>query len=224
MVSSNYLPIEGDGWPKAMRHENAFWLCGQNLGYHCHCPPKTLLKFEETGGTVTHTLQVLHTLLWTQPSKDNIIQAFHSYTHTLLGAVVKEVVGPTGLSVRSEQNTELLSCCGLTRTPLRVPVPRLGGKEFSAAEREYVSFMAESFFIFFAASLSCCGLTRTPLRVPLPRLGGKEFSAAEREYVSFMAESFFIFFAASPFVWCDLRPFCWAKNCAVKDSEVHQSP
>ena len=162
-----------------MRHENACLLCGQNLGYHCHCPPKTLLKFQETGSTVTHTLQVLHNLLWTRPSKDDIIQAFHYYTHTLLGAAVNKVVGPTGLPVRSEQNTELLSCCGLTGTPLRVPLPGLGGKECSGAQHEYVSFMAESFIIFFAAS---------------------------------------------PFVWCDLRPFCWAKNCAVEDSKVHQSP
>ena len=92
-----------------MRHENACLLCGQNLGYHCHCPPKTLLKFQETGRTVTHTLQVLHTLLtllWTQPSKDDVIQAFHSYTHTLLGAAVNEVVGPTGLPVREASNTQ----------------------------------------------------------------------------------------------------------------------
>ena len=56
-----------------MRVENVCLLCGQNLGYHCQCPPKTLLKFHETGGTVTHTLQDLHTLLWTQPWKDDII-------------------------------------------------------------------------------------------------------------------------------------------------------
>ena len=111
--------------------------------------------------------------------EEDIIQAFHSYTHTLLGAAVKEVVGPIGLPGRSEQNTELL--------------------------------------------LSCGGLTGTALRVPLLGLGGKQCTAAQREYVSFMAESLIIFFAASPFVWCDLRPFRWAKNCADEDSEVHQS-
>ena len=52
-----------------MRHENAYLLRGQNLDYHCHCPPKTLIKFQETGG-MTHTLQVLHSLQWHQPSKD----------------------------------------------------------------------------------------------------------------------------------------------------------
>ena len=46
----------------------------------------------------------------------------------------------------------------------------------------------------------------------------------QREYVSFMAESFSIFFGGSPFLWCDPRPFCWAKNCAVEDSKVQQSP
>ena len=40
-----------------MRLENTCLLCGQNLGYQCHCPPKALLKFQETGGVVT--------LLWT---------------------------------------------------------------------------------------------------------------------------------------------------------------
>ena len=128
---------------------------------------------------MTHTLQVLHTLLWTQPLEDYIIQAFHSYTHTLLGAAVKEVVGPTDLPVRSEQNAELLSCCCVTGTPLRVLLPGLGGKECTVAHREYVSFTVESFIIFFAAS---------------------------------------------PFVRCDLRPSCWAQNCAGGDSEVHQSP
>ena len=51
------VPTTEEGWPKAMRLENACLLCGQNLGYHCHCPPKTVLKFQETGGVVT--------LLWT---------------------------------------------------------------------------------------------------------------------------------------------------------------
>ena len=33
-------------------------------------PTKTLIKLQETGGTVTHTLQVLHSLQWHQPSED----------------------------------------------------------------------------------------------------------------------------------------------------------
>ena len=34
------LPTTGEGWPKAMRHENVCLLRGQHLDYHCHCPPK----------------------------------------------------------------------------------------------------------------------------------------------------------------------------------------
>ena len=62
-----YLPITGEGWPKATRHEKACLLDSQNLDYHCHGPPKTLRKFQKTGGTVTHSLQVVHSLLWHQP-------------------------------------------------------------------------------------------------------------------------------------------------------------
>ena len=100
-----------------MRLENACLLCGQNLGYHCHCPPKTLFKFEERDKTVTHILQVPHTLLWTHPSKDETIQACHTYTHTLLGAAVEDVKGPIGLPVKERANTALLSSCVLTGTP-----------------------------------------------------------------------------------------------------------
>ena len=64
-----YLPTTGEWWPKVTRHENAGLLDGQNLDYHCHCPTKTLIKFQETGGTVTHSLQVLHSLHWHHPSK-----------------------------------------------------------------------------------------------------------------------------------------------------------
>ena len=53
----NYLPTTGEGWPKATRHENARVLDGENLDYHCHCPPKTLIKLQKTGGTVTHSVQ-----------------------------------------------------------------------------------------------------------------------------------------------------------------------
>ena len=70
LVLSIYLPAKREGWPKAMRHENACLLSGQNLDYHSHCPPKGPIKFQETSGTVTHALQVLHTLLWHQPLKN----------------------------------------------------------------------------------------------------------------------------------------------------------
>ena len=68
-VLPTYLPNTGEGCPKAMRHENGFLLDCQNLDYNCHCPAETLLKPQETGGTVTHSVQVVDSLLWHQPSK-----------------------------------------------------------------------------------------------------------------------------------------------------------
>ena len=97
---------------------------------------------------MTHTLQVLQTLLWTQPSKDDTIQACHTYTHTLLGVAVEQIEGPSGLLAKLRAHTALLSICGVTGTPSRVPLPGLGGKECTAAQREYVSFMAKSNCIF----------------------------------------------------------------------------
>ena len=54
--------------------------------------------------------------LWAQA----LIQAYHSYTHTLLGVVEKHVPGPNGQPVKVQENTALLRHCGLTGTPLRV--------------------------------------------------------------------------------------------------------
>ena len=74
----------------------------------------------------------------------------------------------------SEQNTKLLNCCGLTGTPLRVPLLGLGGKEGTAAQREYVSFMAKSFFIFFCTSrFVWCDLRPLCLRKIAPSKTGK---------------------------------------------------
>ena len=70
LVFATCLLTTGKAWPKALRHENACLLHSENLDYHCHCPPKTLITFQETGRTVTHALQVLHSLQWHQPSKD----------------------------------------------------------------------------------------------------------------------------------------------------------
>ena len=102
---------------------------------------------------MTHTLQVLHTQLWTHPSKDDTIRARHTYTHTLLGVAVEQVEGPSGLPTKLRANTALLSGCGLTRTPLRVPLPELGRKECTAVQREYVSGMAKLFCIFSSECL-----------------------------------------------------------------------
>ena len=140
------------GTPHVSPPLGARFLCW-HLGYHCHCPPKTRQKFQETGGTVTHALQVLHTLLWTQPSKDDTIRACHTYTHTLLGVAVEQVKGPSGLRAKLRASTALLSGCGLTGMPLRVPLPGLGGEECTAAQCEYVSFMAKSLRIFSSQCL-----------------------------------------------------------------------
>ena len=51
--------------------------------------------------------------------------------HALLGGVDEEVMSPNGSPVRWEENTELLSFCGLTGMPQRVPLLGLGGKECS---------------------------------------------------------------------------------------------
>ena len=53
--------------------------------------------------------------LWAQA----LTQAYHSYTHTLLGVVDEHVPGPNGPPVKVQENTALLGDCGLTGTPLR---------------------------------------------------------------------------------------------------------
>ena len=87
---------------------------------------------------MTHALQVLHTLQWHHPSGRALLQLaqaptqdYHSYTHALLGGVEDEDKSPSGSPVRIQENTELLSACGLTRTPQRVSLLGLGGKECS---------------------------------------------------------------------------------------------
>ena len=65
--------------------------------------------------------------LWAQA----LTLAYHYYTHTLLGVVEECVTGPSGPPVKGQENTALLSDCGLTPTPLRVSLSRLGGKDCS---------------------------------------------------------------------------------------------
>ena len=85
-----------------------------------------------------HALQVLHNLQWPHPSGGALLQLaqaptqdYHSYTHTLLGGVEDEVKSPSGSPVRIQENTELLSLCGLTGTPRRASLLGLEGKECS---------------------------------------------------------------------------------------------
>ena len=76
---------------------------------------------------MTHALQVLHTLQWHHPGGRALLQLaegttqdYHSYTHALLGGVKDEDKGPSGSPVSLQENTELLSVCGLTGTPQHV--------------------------------------------------------------------------------------------------------
>ena len=69
---------------------------GRNLANHCHYPP-TALNLQETGGAVTHALQVLHTLQWHHPGGRALLQLaqaptqdYHSYTNTLYWVALKE--------------------------------------------------------------------------------------------------------------------------------------
>ena len=61
-----------------------------------------------------------------------LTKAYHSYTHTLLVVVVQEeATSPNGPPVEVQENTALLSDCGLTATPLHVSLSGLGGRECS---------------------------------------------------------------------------------------------
>ena len=84
---------------------------------------------------MTHALQVLHTPQWHHPGGRAVLQLtqaptqdYHSYTHALLGGVEEEDKSPSGSPVRLQENTDLLSVCGLTGTPQRVSLLGLGGK------------------------------------------------------------------------------------------------
>ena len=84
---------------------------------------------------MTHAVQVLHTLQWHHRGGRAILQLaqahtqdYHPYTHALLGGVEDEDKSPSGSPVRLQENTELLSVCGLTGTPQRVSLLGLGGK------------------------------------------------------------------------------------------------
>ena len=87
---------------------------------------------------MTHALQVLHTLQRHHPGGRALpqlaqapTQDYHSYTYALLGVVDDEVMSPNGSPVGLQENTELVSICGLTATPQRVSLLGLGGKDCS---------------------------------------------------------------------------------------------
>ena len=60
-----------------------------------------------------------------------LTEAYHSYTHTLLWVVKEEVSGPSGPPLKVQENTALISDCGLTGTSQHVSLSGLGGKECS---------------------------------------------------------------------------------------------
>ena len=89
---------------------------------------------------MTHALQVLHTLQWHHPGWRALLQLaqapthdYHSYTHALLGGVEEGDTSPSGSPVRLQENTGLLSICGLTGTPQRVSLLGLGEKGCSCS-------------------------------------------------------------------------------------------
>ena len=55
-------------------------------------------------------------------------QDYHSCTHALLGGIEDEDKSPSGSPVRVQENTGLLSFCGLTGTPQRVSLLGLEGR------------------------------------------------------------------------------------------------
>ena len=109
--------------------------------------------------------------LWAQA----LTQAYQSSTHTLLGVGEEHVSGPSAPPVKEQENTALLSDCGLTGTPLRVSPSGLGGKECSVrvhsvydnVVRLYSPLLAEVQFVdvvicaaWFSAAENC---THSPL-------------------------------------------------------------
>ena len=100
---------------------------------------------------MTHALQVLHSLQWHHPGGQALLQLaqaptqdYNSYMHALLGGVEGEVTSPSGSPMRLQENTELLSVCGLTGTPQRVSLLGLGGKECSLACTAHMSMDLDS--------------------------------------------------------------------------------
>ena len=87
-------------------------------------------------------------------------QDYHSYTHALLGGVEEEHESPSGSPVKLQENTELLSFCGLTGTPQRVSLLGLGGKGCSCCVHSaYVDGVGLLALPQAAAELFVCGIS-----------------------------------------------------------------
>ena len=83
-----------------------------------------------------------------EQSAQPLTQAYHSYTHTLLGVVCEECTGLSGPPVGTQEKTVLLSCCGLIGTSQDVSLLGPGGKRVLClrAQRMYILYPKRTFF------------------------------------------------------------------------------
>ena len=132
------LHTRGGGWPRVLRaFKTPIFAKGQKL---THSPAHV----EKHAGQETPLLYTPY-LQWHHPGGGALLQLaqaptqdYHSYMQALLGGVEDEDKSPSGSPVRVQENTELLSFCGLTGTPQRASLLRLGGKGcLLRAQREY---------------------------------------------------------------------------------------
>ena len=122
------LPTRGKGWASVLRaYKTPIFAKGQKL---THSPAHV----EKHAGQETPLLYTPY-LQWHHPGGRALLQLaqaptqdYHSYTHALLGGVDDGDKSPSGSPVRVQENTELLSFCGLTGTPQCVSLLGLGGK------------------------------------------------------------------------------------------------
>ena len=126
--TAKVLPTRGEGWPHLlMAYKTPNCAKGQTL---THSPAHV----ERHAGQETPLLYTPY-LQWHHPGGRALLQQaeaptqdYHSYTHALLGGVEDEDKSPSGSPVRVQENTELLSFCGLTGTPQHVSLLGLVGK------------------------------------------------------------------------------------------------
>ena len=122
------LPTRREGWPSELRaYKTPIFAEGKKL---THSPAHV----EKHAGQETPLLYTPY-LQWHHPGVQALLQLaqaptqdYHSYTHALLGGVDDADKCPGGSPVRVQEDTELLSFCGLTGTPQRVSLLGLGGK------------------------------------------------------------------------------------------------
>ena len=125
------LATRGDGWSCVLRaYKTPIFAKGQKV---THSPAHV----ENGAGQETPLLYTPY-LQWHHPVGRALLQLaqaptqdYHSYTHALLGGVEDEYKSGSGSPVRVQENTELLSFCGLTGTQQHVSLLGLGGKGYS---------------------------------------------------------------------------------------------